>query len=325
MGKKKIVILGGGTGISVVVKGLKDLDVDITAIINVSDDGSSTGKLRNEFVMPAVGDIRQAIVNLSDASDSVKDLLNYRFNTYSDLNGHPIGNLLMVASYNMTGSLGGSIRLLSDLFQVRHKILPLSEDYLTLMAETVDGEIIEGESAIGNSHKKYKRIFYKEDIHISGEVINEIMSADLIIFSIGSLYTSIIPNLISSDVVSAIDKSSAKILYVCNAMTQYGETDDFKASDHLKVINSFLGDKKLDAVVVTNSLIPDAVIENYYRLERKNLVCIDFPELMDMGVYIIKDDLLNVVNGMVRHDSKKLAKVIYDYLMRWFDVFYNRS
>lgn len=316
MGKKKIVILGGGTGISVVVKGLKDLDVDITAIINVSDDGSSTGKLRNEFVMPAVGDIRQAIVNLSDASDSVKDLLNYRFNTYSDLNGHPIGNLLMVASYNMTGSLGGSIRLLSDLFQVRHKILPLSEDYLTLMAETVDGEIIEGESAIGNSHKKYKRIFYKEDIHISGEVINEIMSADLIIFSIGSLYTSIIPNLISSDVVSAIDKSSAKILYVCNAMTQYGETDDFKASDHLKVINSFLGDKKLDAVVVTNSLIPDAVIENYYRLERKNLVCIDFPELMDMGVYIIKDDLLNVVNGMVRHDSKKLAKVIYDYLMR---------
>lgn len=316
MGKKKIVILGGGTGISVVVKGLKNLDVDITAIINVSDDGSSTGKLRNEFVMPAVGDIRQAIVNLSDASDSVKDLLNYRFNTYSDLNGHPIGNLLMVASYNMTGSLGGSIRLLSDLFQVRHKILPLSEDYLTLMAETLDGEIIEGESAIGNSHKKYKRIFYKEDIHISDEVINEIMSADLIIFSIGSLYTSIIPNLISSDVVSAIDRSSARVLYVCNAMTQYGETDDFKASDHLKVINSFLGDKKLDAVVVTNSLIPDVVIENYYKLERKNLVRIDFPELMNMGVYIIKDDLLNVVNGMVRHDSKKLAMVIYDYLMR---------
>lgn len=316
MGKKKIVILGGGTGISVVVKGLKNLDVDITAIINVSDDGSSTGKLRNEFVMPAVGDIRQAIVNLSDASDSVKDLLNYRFNTYSDLNGHPIGNLLMVASYNMTGSLGGSIRLLSDLFQVRHKILPLSEDYLTLMAETLDGEIIEGESAIGNSHKKYKRIFYKEDIHISDEVINEIMSADLIIFSIGSLYTSIIPNLISSDVVSAIDRSSARVLYVCNAMTQYGETDDFKASDHLKVINSFLGDKKLDAVVVTNSLIPDVVIENYYKLERKNLVRIDFPELMNMGVYIIKDDLLNVVNGMVRHDSRKLAMVIYDYLMR---------
>jgi len=315
MKRKKIVVLGGGTGISVVVKGLKDLEVELTAIINVSDDGSSTGKLRNEFIMPAVGDIRKAIVNLSDASDQVKDLLNYRFNTYSDLNGHPIGNLLMVASYNMTGSLGGSIRLLSDLFKVKHKILPLSEDYLTLMAETTEGEIIEGESTIGTSHKKYKRIFYKEDIHVSEEVLNEIKTADLIIFSIGSLYTSIIPNLISKEVVEAIDNSNAKIMYVCNAMTQYGETDDFKASDHLKTINSFLGDKKIDAIVVTNSLIPENVIENY-KLERKNLVKIDFPELMEMGVYIIKDDLLTIIDEMVRHDSKKLANVIYDYLMR---------
>lgn len=314
--KKKVVILGGGTGISTVVRGLKKMDCDITAVINVSDDGSSTGKLRNEFLIPAVGDLRQVLVNLSDASSSIKDLLSYRFNTYSDLDGHPIGNLLMVASYNMTGSLRKSIEILSDLFQVKHKLLPLSEDYLTLMAECSDGEIIEGESLIGTSHKEYKRLFYKEGIHVLDEVISEIKNADLIIFSIGSLYTSILPNLISSEVVNAIDESNAKLLYICNAMTQYGETDNFTASNHIKVINSFLGKRKIDAVVVTDSLIPDVVIDNYYTLERKRLVKIDFPELMKLGVYVIKDDLLVVKDGTVRHDSDKLASVIYDYLMR---------
>ena len=145
---KKIVVFGGGTGISYLLKGLNLFPVDITAVISVSDNGSSTGKLREEFVMPAMGDIRKVITSLSDVDNKIKDLLEYRFNTYSDLNGHPIGNLLMVGMYNMTGSLKESIEVLTNFLNIRHKVLPLSEDYLTLMGETIDGKIITGEEEI---------------------------------------------------------------------------------------------------------------------------------------------------------------------------------
>ena len=141
--KKKVVVFGGGTGLSFLLKGLKQFPVDIIAVISVSDDGRSTGKLREEFLMPAMGDIRQVLANLSDADDEIKDLLEYRFDTYSDLDGHPVGNLMMVAMYNMTGSLRESIKVLSSFLGVNHKVLPLSEDYLTLTCETMDGDIIE--------------------------------------------------------------------------------------------------------------------------------------------------------------------------------------
>ena len=157
---KKVVVFGGGTGISFLVRGLKEFPVDITSVIAVSDNGSSTGKLREEFFMPAMGDIRKVIVNSSNANDKLKDLLEYRFDTYTDLDGHPIGNLIMVAMYNMTGSLKESIKVLSDLLDVRHKILPLSEDYLTLTGETVDGDIIKGEEAVGLEARKFKKLYY---------------------------------------------------------------------------------------------------------------------------------------------------------------------
>ena len=164
MQRKKIVLLGGGTGASTILRGLKYFPVDITAVITVSDNGRSTGRLRKEFYTPAVGDIRHVLSNLSTLPSEVKDIMEYRMSTYSDLNGHSMGNLILTSLYKKTGSLKTSIEYFSKLLRVEHTVLPLSEDYLTLMGETVDGEIIEGEDEITHAHKKYKRIFYKEDI-----------------------------------------------------------------------------------------------------------------------------------------------------------------
>ncbi len=314
---KKVVVFGGGTGISFLLRGLKNFPVDITAIITVSDDGSSTGKLREEFLMPAMGDIRNAIVSLSDANDKIKDLLQYRFDTYTDLNGHPIGNLIMVAMYNMTGSLKESIKALSGFLNVRHKILPISEDYLTLVAETESGEVIHGESEIGHSGKRIKKLYYDEDPLIDKEVIEEILSADLIIFSIGSLFTSIIPNLLSSEVIAAIDKSNAKLLYTCNAVCQMGETEDFTAADHVATINNYLGKRKLDAVIVADSNLPKNVLDKYISSENKKLVKCDTARLKELGCKVIKDDLLVIENNYIRHDNLKFATCIFNYLMRW--------
>lgn len=313
---KKIVVFGGGTGISFLVRGLKKFPVDLTCVISVSDNGSSTGKLREEFFMPAMGDVRNVIVNLSDADDEIKELLQYRFDTYTDLDGHPVGNLIMVAMYNITGSLKESIKVLGGFLNVRHKILPLSEDYLTLMAETDNGEIIYGESEIGHDRRKIKQLFYDEDPNVDKEVLEEINSSDLIIFSIGSLYTSIIPHLLSSEVVKAIDKSKAKILYTCNAVGQVFETEGYTVSDHVKMINKYLGKRKIDAVIAADSNLPSEVLDKYISVENKSLVKVDKNKLDEMGCELILEDLLVIEDNYIRHDDLKFATCIFNYLMR---------
>ena len=313
---KKIVVFGGGTGISFLVRGLKKFPVDLTCVISVSDNGSSTGKLREEFFMPAMGDVRNVIVNLSDANEKIKELLQYRFDTYTDLDGHPVGNLIMVAMYNITGSLKESIKVLGGFLNVRHKILPLSEDYLTLMAETDNGEIIYGESEIGHDRRKIKQLFYDEDPNVDKEVLEEINSSDLIIFSIGSLYTSIIPHLLSSEVVKAIDKSKAKILYTCNAVGQVFETEGYTVSDHVKMINKYLGKRKIDAVIAADSNLPNEVLDKYISVENKSLVKVDKNKLDEMGCELILEDLLVIEDNYIRHDDLKFATCIFNYLMR---------
>lgn len=313
---KKVVVFGGGTGIGFLLRGLKNFPVDITAVITVSDNGSSTGKLREEFLMPAMGDIRNVIVSLSDSNDKIKELLQYRFDTYTDLDGHPIGNLILVGMYNITGSLKESIKVLSDFLNVRHKIFPLSEDYLTLMGETETGEIIRGETEIGHDPRTIKRLFYDEEPVIDKEVIDEILSADLIIFSMGSLFTSIIPNLLSAKIVEAIDKSKAKILYTCNAVGQMYETEDYTATDHVITINKYLGKRKIDAIIVSDSNISPVIIDKYIACENKNLVKFDIKSLEKQGCEVIADDLLQIEDNYIRHNDMKLATCIFNYLMR---------
>lgn len=314
--KKKIVVFGGGTGLSSLLRGLKDFPVEITAVITVSDNGRSTGKLREEFFTPAVGDVRKVLTNLSELPEEIKSIMEYRFNTYSDLDGHPLGNLVLTALFNKTNSLKTSIEYLSELLDVKHKVLPLSEDYLTLMGETIDGEIIEGEENLTKAHKKYKRIFYKEEPHVTKEVLTAVKEADLIILSMGSLYTSILPHLLCKDLVKKIKKSKAKVMYPCNAMTQPGETDDFGVSDHLKVLEEYLGKNTIDVVIATNTKINSKILKKYETEEQKNQVPIDYDKIKDMNIELIEADLLTTEDGTIRHNSLKLSSIIFSYLMR---------
>lgn len=314
--KKKIVVFGGGTGLSSLLTGLKDFPVQITAVITVSDNGRSTGKLREEFLTPAVGDIRKVLTNLSDLPDEIKSIMEYRFDTYSDLDGHPLGNLVLTAMLNKTKNLKTSIENLSKLLDVKHKVLPLSEDYLTLMGETEDGTIIEGEANLTKANTKYKRIFYKENPHVIKEVITEIEKADLIILSMGSLYTSILPHLLCKQVVTSIQQSSAKVMYLCNAMTQPGETDNFGVSDHVNILEKYLGQNSIDVVIASNTKIDKSILKKYETEEQKDPVVIDYDNLKHKKLELIEADLLTTIDNTIRHNSLKLSSIIFSYLMR---------
>ena len=317
MNNKKVVVFGGGTGLSYLLKGLKDFPLDITAVITVSDDGRSTGKLREEFHAPAVGDIRKVLSSLSSASDNIKNMLEYRFNTTSDLDGHALGNLILISLLNITGSLKESINELCTLLDIKNKVLPLTEDAnVTLMAEMTNGSVIEGEASITKSDKKVKRLFYKEQPEVLEEVKVAIKEADLIIFSMGSLYTSIFPHIISDDIREALDEVKTPIMYLCNIVTQPGETDDFTVSDHVNLINSYLGKHKLDAVIASNSKISEEMAMRYATKERKDPVKIDYPVLSKLDTEFIEADLLTIADGTLKHHSQKLSALIFSYLMK---------
>lgn len=313
---KKIVILGGGTGTSFVLKGLKYFPVDITAVITVSDDGSSTGRLRKEFSTPAVGDIRKVLSSLSTLPDEVRDVMEYRLSTYSELNGHALGNLVLTSLIRETGSLQKSIQYLSKILDVKHKVLPLSEDSLTLMGETTEGNVIEGEEEITKANMKYQKFFYKEEPHILPEVFDAIKEADLIILSIGSLYTSVMPHIICKDVVEAIRNAKAKVMYICNAMTQPGETDGFGVSDHINVLEKYLGKDEIDVVIASNTEISKEMLKKYETEEQKDPVPIDYENIKKAKYELIEDDLLTTSDGTIKHNSLKLSSVIFSYLMK---------
>ena len=317
MNNKKVVVFGGGTGLSYLLKGLKDFPLDITAVITVSDDGRSTGKLREEFHAPAVGDIRKVLSSLSTTSQNIKNMLEYRFDTTSDLDGHALGNLILISLLNITGSLKESINELCTLLDIKNKVLPLTEDAnVTLMAEMMDGSVIEGEASITKSDKKVKRLFYKEQPEVLDEVKVAIKEADLIIFSMGSLYTSIFPHIISDDIREALDEVKTPIMYLCNIVTQPGETDDFTVSDHVNLINSYLGKHKLDVVIASNSKISEEMALRYATKERKDPVKIDYPVLSKLDTEFIEADLLTIADGTLKHHSQKLSALIFSYLMK---------
>ena len=314
---KKVVVLGGGTGISYLLRGLKSFPVDITAVITVSDNGCSSGKLREEFDTPAVGDIRKVITSLSEIDDSIKEMISYRFDTSSDLDGHALGNLILTAMLDITGSLKDSIKSLSKLLDVRHTVLPISEDSkLTLIGEDVEGNIIEGEEQITKADCQISKIYYKHEPKVLPEVIKALEEADLIIFSMGSLYTSILPNIICHEVKETLNKSKAPIMYLCNAVTQPGETEGFTVSDHVKLINEYLDFKKINAVIASNTKIEKAIAEKYETEEQKDPVIIDYEEIEKIDVELIEDDLITIEDNTLRHNSLKLSSLIFSYLMR---------
>ena len=272
---KKVTIFGGGTGMSTLLKGLKEFPLDITSIVSVCDDGKSTGKLRKEFNIPAMGDIRRVMISLSETEPLMEKLLNYRFSSNSELNEHTVGNLLLTAGTQITGNLSDGIKSISKVLNLKGKVIPFSEDNIVLSAIMEDGSIVNGEHYITESPLKIKKVYYEKEPEICDEVFDSIDESDLIILSMGSLYTSIIPNLLSKKIIEKLDKTSAKIMYVCNMVTQPGETDDFKVSDHLKILNSYLGAHKIDIVVANTGSIDKEIAEKYSTLEQKDPVLFD--------------------------------------------------
>lgn len=311
---KKVVVLGGGTGQSSLLRGLKLFPLDITAVVTVADDGKSTGKLRKEFNIPGVGDIRRVLISLSETEEVVEKLVDYRFKTDSDLDGHSIGNIILTALIDLYGDLTTAVKEISKMLNLKGKVYPLTNDNVVLMGKMNNGKTIEGEHNITESQLNIKKVFYKKEPQINKEVLREIEDSDLIILSMGSLYTSIIPNLISKQIIKAIDSSKAKIIYVCNIMTQPGETDDFKVSDHINVLNSYLGKRKVDVVIVNNEKIDEALIENYRNKEQKDLVIYDKENIK---CKVIAKPLLKVdENGSLRHDSMRVGLEILNYLIK---------
>lgn len=313
--KKKVVVLGGGTGSSTLLRGLKEFPIDLTAIVSVCDDGNSTGVLREEFNIPAVGDIRRVLVSLSETEPLVMELFNYRFKTKSDLDGHTVGNLLLTASSEITGNLSDGIEALSKIFNLKGKVVPLTEENVVLMGEMGDGAIVEGEHHITQYKSTVKRVFYKEKPQPTKEAVKAIKEADLIILSMGSVFTSIIPNLICEEIVEAIDHSKGKIMYVCNMVTQPGETEDFKVSDHVKLLNQYLGKRKIHVVVANNGKIDEEMAKRYESLEQKDPVELDRKETRAIVEKIIADDYVIVKNNLLRHNVLKLGLHIFGYLL----------
>lgn len=313
--KRKVVVLGGGTGSSTLLRGLKEFPLDITAIVSVCDDGRSTGVLREEFNIPAVGDIRRVLVALSETEPLVMELFNYRFHTTSELDGHTVGNLLLTASSEITGNLSDGIEALSKVFNLKGKVVPLTEDNVVLMGEMADGTIIEGEHNITENTDAVKRVFYKEEPVPTREAIKALEEADLILLSMGSLFTSIIPNLICEEIVEAIDRSAGKIMYVCNMVTQPGETEDFKVSDHIRLINQYLGKRKVDVVIANDGIIDENMAKRYESLEQKDPVELDREETEMLVERLISDDYVTVKNNLLRHNVLKLGMHIFGYLL----------
>ena len=313
--KRKVVVLGGGTGLSSLLRGLKEFPVDLTAIVSVCDDGRSTGVLREEFSIPAVGDIRRVLVALSETEPLVMELFNYRFHTTSDLDGHTVGNLLLTASSEITGNLSDGIEALSKVFNLKGKVVPLTEDNVVLMGEMADGNVVEGEHNITVNHNAIKRVYYKEEPVPTKEAIRALEEADLIVLSMGSLFTSIMPNLICEEIVSAIDRSQGRLMYVCNMMTQPGETEGFKVSDHIALINQYLGRRKVEVVVANDGEIDEEMARRYESLEQKDPVELDRENTEALDVRIISGDYVTVRNNLLRHDVLKLGMHIFGYLL----------
>lgn len=312
----KIVVIGGGTGLPVMLRGLKKLPVDITAIVTVADDGGSSGRLRDEMEIPPPGDIRNVMAALSDVEPLVEEMFQHRFKTTNELSGHSLGNLIIAALTSITGDFVHAIQEMSRVLNVHGKVLPAANQSVVLHAEMDDGSVISGESKIPAAGKKIKRVFLTpEVISPLPETIRAIREADLIVIGPGSLYTSILPNLLVPGLGEEVCKAEAKKVYICNLMTQAGETQGFTASNHVEALYSHMNCPFIDIALVNNEEVP-AHIESRYKEEMAQPVIYDIDRLLSLGLEVIPDEIISFENGFIRHDTEKVANIIYSLLGR---------
>ena len=308
----RIVAVGGGTGLSMLLSGVKNITNNLTAIVTVGDDGGSSGRLREDLGILPPGDIRHCITALADDEDLVNKLFKYRFNNGEGLEGHSFGNLFITALCDITGDMVSAVRASSKVLSIRGRVLPATLDDMKLVAEMEDGRIVHGESTIPEAHGKIKRLFTEpENCKALPEVIQAIRNAELIILGPGSLYTSVIPNLLIKEISEEIAKSKAKKIYVCNIMTQPGETDNYKASDHLKALIQHAGSNKIVDAVLVNNALPQTLSDKYEKAGSYP-VEVDSAEIKKMGIRICAKKLIqDSKEGLVRHSSSRVARALY--------------
>ncbi len=312
---KNVVIFGGGSGLSQLLKGLKLFPINVTAVVSVADNGRSTGALRKEFDIPAVGDISKVLLAMANTDSDNTELLNYRFAKNSKLSEHSIKNLLLTALLDIKGDFAHAIPIMCKLFNIQGTVLPLTEEPVDLIAKTEFGEYIIGESEITHAKCNIDEIFYDKKFEINPEIFKAINKADLIIFSCGSVYTSIMPHIVLKEITDAINESNAKTLYVCNLVTQPGETDNYKVSDHIKVFQKYLGPEGLDAIIANSAKMSNYLVKKYATMEQKDPVILDKKEVLKTNVKLIEDKIYKIEDNVLRHDSLKTAYLIFSYLM----------
>jgi len=321
----KVVAIGGGTGLSTLLRGLKyfvpDIIQDLTAIVTVSDNGGSTGILRKELNIPAPGDIRNCITALAEDEDILTKVMQYRFEEGEGLKGHSFGNLFLTVLTKITGDFLEAIEITSKILKIKGHIIPSTDSMVNLVAEFTDGNIIKGEVEITEYGRKLiakiKRIWLEpEDVRAPQKAVDSILDADMIILGPGSLFTSIIPNLLIKDIRDAVLNSKAFKLYICNVMTQYGETDGFTASDHVKALDKIVTRDEestfLNAVLLNTTIPPDEVLKRYLK-ENSEPVVADVGNLSRMGLTVYAKDLLDEGN-YARHSPKKLDAAILEII-----------
>lgn len=312
----KIVAIGGGTGLSTLLRGLKASSANITAIVTVADDGGSSGRLRREIGVLPPGDIRNCIAALADEEKLLTELFQYRFKAGDGLVGHSFGNLFLTVLSDITGDFERAIAASSKVLAVRGQVLPATLSDVKLWAELSDGRIIEGESHITEANGKIVRIgCTPANPPALPRALDAIEDADYIIIGPGSLYTSIIPNLLVPEIADAIAARQVPCIYVCNVMTQPGETDGYTVSDHIRAIDRVCGQHLFDAVLVQKTP-PTARALLKYAQERSHPVDLDVDVVAQLGRRVIRANVMvEDENGYVRHDPERLAKV----LLRWYE------
>ncbi|MFW5804129.1 MAG: gluconeogenesis factor YvcK family protein [bacterium] len=310
----KIVAIGGGTGLSTILKGLKHITGNITAVVTVGDDGGSSGRLREEMGILPPGDIRNCIAGLARDESLVTELFQYRFKTGNGLEGHSFGNLFLSALCAITGDMVSAVKESSKVLDIRGRVLPSTLDDMKLFAELEDGRIIYGESNIPEAGGKILRLkATPEKLKALEEVIIAIQEADIILMGPGSLYTSVIPNLLIEEITEAISKSEARKIYICNIMTQPGETDNYTVSDHVQAILDHSKHKYLPDTVLVNDKLPKNLALKYKEADSFPVV-LDSERLKELGVKILTKRLIEENSeGFVRHSPERIAKIISDW------------
>jgi len=311
---KNIVVIGGGTGLSSMMMGIKKLkNVNLTAIVTVADDGGSTGRIRDVYHVPAMGDIRHVLSAMSQEENETlfNDLMNYRFEGDKDIGGHSLGNLIFLALMDTTGSFMGAIQSISKVLNVKGEILPSTLEVVTLYALMQDGTLVRGEKNIPNMDNHIEKIFYQQSITPFPKAIEAIEQADLIIYGIGSLYTSVIPNLIIQEISQAIYENPCPKIYFCNAMSQPGETDGYSLEDHIRALEKHSFKNPVDVAVLNESVLPDFVKKNY---EEEGSYPVQMQESEHPYKIITRNLIMLDEKGRIRHNPDAVKAVLEEIL-----------